>query len=126
METETTTDQHIIKLLLEQNLILQQQNKQLHQGRQEMLLRYLEFSFLMRMQLPPEERPQWVCIDEAAWLLGINLNPSKNHRRYVNWLHKNGELITTKGSKPASFLRTEVTAANQRLIDGTVVLPKTL
>ncbi|MEL6661196.1 MAG: hypothetical protein AAFR36_32415 [Bacteroidota bacterium] len=116
----------IERLLTEQNQLLREQLQAFKREREAATWSHREMIYMQRQMLPLELQPEWVTIDEAAFLLGLRLFPSLYHRRIVNWLQRNGELITTRGQRPMDFLRKEVLEANKRIIDGTVVLPSTL
>ena len=122
----TLPKDELVLLLREQNELLREQVAAFKKERSENTLSYKELVYIQRQMLPEDRQPQWVSIDEAAYLLGFRLAPSLYHRRKVNWLHKAGELITTRGQRKMDFLRTEVVEANQRIIDGIISLPSTI
>lgn len=122
---EAQQSNDIAHLLMVQNDLLRKQIKAYNLERKQLMLSHKELIFSQRQMLPEESRPDWVCADEAAYLIGLELRPSLYHRRLINWLHKHGELITSRGQRAKSFLRTEVLVVNKRLIEGELTLPST-
>jgi hypothetical protein len=121
----TAISKDLLSVLMQQNMLLLQQQKDLQIEREAYRIEMMKMEFSMRASLPADTRPQWVSKDEAAWLLGLTLFTTGHHRRAIGWLHDTGELITTAGGRNSMlFLRSEVMDVNQRIVEGTVIVPK--
>ena len=67
-----------------------------------------------------ETRSDWVDPDEAATILGIQLQKSGNHRRRVRWLAEKGFLVKYRPGKPPAYWREELEKVSAKIARGEI------
>lgn len=63
---------------------------------------------------------EWFDPDAAAEYIGLNITPSRRHRRQLSWLYKQGFLPNTRSGRPPSYHRDDLRKVNQQLTIGQI------
>lgn len=77
-------------------------------------------SRLVHLMEARETRSNWVDPDEAATILGIQLQKSGNHRRRVRWLAEKGFLVKYRPGKPPAYWREELEKVSAKIARGEI------
>lgn len=73
-------------------------------------------------RLDKQDTP-WVDPDESARLLGIPLSKSRNHRRKVAYLAKQGFIPRFRQGRPSYYWREDLLKLQPKIANGEVVIP---
>lgn len=126
--SQPNQDMSTVLLMLTQQNELRERELELREAQEKRAYwQHKETIYAHRQSLPPGEQSRWVSIDEAAFLLGIELGSTSTtvyHRRVIRYFHKIGELITIRGKNCPSFLRTEVMETLKRLDEEIIEIPR--